>query len=330
MPKRLSPQGLRSSVRNWVGRVVRAHLDELLEGVRTVGRDLTVLSSKLDALRSDNSAELAALRSDLGQRHAEAMGKLAELRAIVAADFDRVPELRSRLLTVRSSPEYRRALEDPQPLVSIRIATYNRSQLLLERAIPSALAQTYKNIEVVVVGDGCSDDTFDRLAQLRDPRITFFNLPHQGIYPEQPRPRWMVAGAPAMNEAAQRARGEWIAPLDDDDAFLPDHVEQLLETARTGRFEMVYGNLKVKAAAPGQDYELRKYPPAYGHFGFQGALYMSALRFFEYDLKAWVLDEPGDWNLCRRMLESGVRVGWADRPVTVLYPRGPRYAPEAT
>src|SRR5262249_12569541 len=161
---------------------------------------------------------------------------------------------------------------------------------------------------------GCSDDTAQRLVELRDPRISFFNLSHQGVYPEQPRPRWMVAGAPAMNEAAQRARGAWIAPLDDDDEFLPDHIEQLLGTARDGRFEMVDENLKLNPPPPAPSYELRRYPPAYGHFGFQGAIYMSVLRFFEYDLKAWVLDEVADWTMCRRMLEAGVRIGWADRP----------------
>src|SRR5262249_24965589 len=156
--------------------------------------------------------------------------KLAEVREIVAADFDGIPELREHLLLARSSQEYREVFDDPQPLVSIRIATYNRSQLLLDRAIPSALAQSYKNFEVIVVGDGCSDAPAERLGELRAPRIIFFTLPHQGVSREQPRPGWMVAGAPAMNEAAQRARGAWIAPLDDDDEFLPDHIEQLLGT----------------------------------------------------------------------------------------------------
>ena len=207
--------------------------------------------------------------------------------------------------------------------MSIRIATFNRSALLLERAIPSVLRQSYRNLEIVVVGDGCTDDTAERLAALADPRIRFLNLPHQAIYPEEPRRRWMVGGATAMNEAARLARGAWIAPLDDDDEFHPDHVACLIERALSGGFEVVYGNLEVhpRGAEP---YVLRRYPPAYGHFGWQGALYLSALRFFEYDLRSWVLDEVADWTMCRRMLETGVRVGWVDRPVTRLYPTGPR------
>jgi hypothetical protein len=314
-------------VKGRLDQVARAHLDELVFRLHSLSKEIALLSAKFDSLRSDTSAEVAALRTDLIQRHTEAMGKFAELRGIVAADFDRVPELRRQLLLARSSHGYRKAFDDPQPLVSVPIATYNRGQLLLDRTIPSALAQTYKNIEVIVVGDGCNDDTFERLAQLSDPRITFVNLPHRGVYPEQPMPRWMVAGAPAMNEAAQRARGEWIAPLDDDDEFLAEHVEQLLETARDGRFEMVYGKLQVKPDPPLQSYEVGVYPPTLGQFGFQGALYMTILRFFEHDLKAWVLEEPADWNMCRRMIEAGVRIGWVDRPVTVLDRQGPRLRP---
>jgi hypothetical protein len=51
---------------------------------------------------------------------------------------------------------------------------------------------------------------------------------------------------------------------------------------------------------------------------------MGALRFFEYDLHSWVINEVADWTMCRRMLESGVRIGWVDQVVTTLYPRGPR------
>jgi len=47
---------------------------------------------------------------------------------------------------------------------------------------------------------------------------------------------------------------------------------------------------------------------------------MSALRCFEFSTRSWLLDEPADWNLCRRMLETGVRIGHADRVVTIHYP----------
>jgi hypothetical protein len=306
-----------------IGRTVGGRLD-MIEGMMNRLVDAVARAGDENARRAQTlAAELASLREELARRDAELLARIQHVRDIAAAGFDAIPELRAQLLEARRTEPYNAAFSTPEPLVSVRIATFNRSALLLERAIPSVLRQTYRNLEVVVVGDGCTDDTAEKLAAVPDPRVRFVNLPHQGVYPNEPRRRWMVAGAPAMNEAAQIAKGAWIAPLDDDDEFHPDHVACLLEHARSGRFEAVYGNLEVKPRI-GEPYVLRRYPPAFGHFGWQGAIYLAALRFFEYDLRAWVLDEVADWTMCRRMIEAGVRVGWVDRPVTVLYPTGPR------
>ena len=62
------------------------------------------------------------------------------------------------------------------PLVSIIIATYNRSEILINRTIPSVLNQSYKNIEVIIVGDRCVDNTSELLEKNIDPRIIFYDL----------------------------------------------------------------------------------------------------------------------------------------------------------
>src|SRR5713226_5860303 len=85
----------------------------------------------------------------------------------------------------------------PHPLVTVIVATYNRSRLLTERCIPSILGQSYDNLELIIVGDGCTDDTEELLSQLNDPRLRFYNLPERGRYPSDPLRRLMVAGAPA-------------------------------------------------------------------------------------------------------------------------------------
>ena len=56
---------------------------------------------------------------------------------------------------------YENRKEDP--LVSVYVPTYNRADLLMERAVGSILAQTYRNFELIVVGDHCTDDTAERL-----------------------------------------------------------------------------------------------------------------------------------------------------------------------
>ena len=268
---------------------------------------------------------LEPLRGELAQLRAEKQGLLERLDALqllAAANLDDIPGLRAQLLAQRAKPAHDAIFEDHTPLISVRIATRNRSAVLVGSTIPSVLAQTYENLEIIVVGDGCTDDTEERLGELGDPRIRFFAMPHQGVYPTDPMKRWMVAGSPAMNAAAQLATGQWIAPLDDDDLFMPDHLQVLLDAALAGRYEMVYGRYRCRL--PDGTTDIGVYPPQRGKFGFQAGMYMSRLSFFEWEPRSWLLDEPADWNVCRRMLEAGVRIGFVDTVVTELSPTGPR------
>ncbi len=97
-------------------------------------------------------------------------------------------------------------VEDENPLVTIRIATYNRGQLVADRAIASAVAQTYPNLEILVVGDHCDAATEMAVKSVDDPRIKFINLAERGRYPADPTLRWMVAGTTPMNAALAVAR----------------------------------------------------------------------------------------------------------------------------
>ena len=64
------------------------------------------------------------------------------------------------------------------PLVSVIIPTWNRAELLIARTLPSVLAQTHGNLEIIVVGDCCTDNTAEMIASIGDPRVIFFNLPY--------------------------------------------------------------------------------------------------------------------------------------------------------
>ncbi len=275
---------------------------------------------------SDLVPHVAMVRAAAEQGSAplqDLVARVAEIRDITGQHLDRIPELRAQLIVARQSDEYGASFTDEQPLVSVRIATYDRAEILFDRTLPSVFAQTYPHIEVIVVGDGCAEETVRRAAAVTDPRFRFVNLPHRGVYPADPAHRWLVAGSPAMNYGAELSRGRWIAPLDDDDEFLPDHVETLLRTAREAGFEMVHGRMAVVAADGSATSEIGSYPPAYTQFGFQAAMYLGVLKFFEYETSSWVLGEPGDWNLCRRMMQAGVLIGYTPDVITTLYPAGP-------
>src|SRR5687768_793980 len=106
--------------------------------------------------------------------------------------------------------------DDPEPLVTVVIPTYRRPETI-EQAVESARAQTYERLEILVVGDHTDDRTAQVLAGIRDVRLRFVNLPHQGIYVLEPGSRWLVAGATPMNAGIDLASGQWIANCDDDD-----------------------------------------------------------------------------------------------------------------
>lgn len=103
------------------------------------------------------------------------------------------------------------------PLVSILIPTLDRPQYLAE-AIDAALAQTYRNLEVLVFDNGTMDETLQVAEQVarRDPRVRFRrnerNLGMSGNF----------------NALAEAARGEFTVAIGDDDRLLPEFVAKLI------------------------------------------------------------------------------------------------------
>jgi glycosyltransferase involved in cell wall biosynthesis len=114
------------------------------------------------------------------------------------------------------------------PRVSIIIATYNRSNVLA-LVLRTVLWQTVTDWEVLVVGDKCTDDTAEVVARFADPRIQFINLPEN--CGDQSGPN---------NFGAARARGKFIAWLNHDDFWLPDHLERTLQQLETTEADLVF------------------------------------------------------------------------------------------
>ena len=206
---------------------------------------------------------------------------------------------------------------DDEPLVTIRIPTFNRSDALAEVALPSALRQTYDRVEVLVVGD-CTDAATDRvMAGVKDKRVRYVNLPRPGLYPADPLKRWRVSGTQPMNAALLLAKGAWIAPCDDDDELTDDHVEVLLKAAKQRRLEFVHSITETRFA-DGSHGHLGKPELTVGQVTHGSVLYSMGLRFLAYSATCHRIPEPHDWNLWRRMRDLGVRMGFVDH-VTYRY-----------
>jgi succinoglycan biosynthesis protein ExoO/succinoglycan biosynthesis protein ExoU len=121
---------------------------------------------------------------------------------------------------------------DAPPVVSIIVPAYNAAAFLAS-ALGSAVAQTLRALEVIVVDDGSSDRTAaiaDEFAS-RDSRVRLV------------RHASSRGAAAARNTAIAHASGRWVAPLDADDVLLPTRTEILLERAETAGADLVADNL---------------------------------------------------------------------------------------
>ncbi len=221
------------------------------------------------------------------------------------------------VLAARRAPGYGAAF-DAGALISVRIGAYHGGDLLFDRALASVRAQTYENWEAIVVADGRDRDTAARVVALGDERIRFVERPRNGPYPAKDADRWMVAGCHPFNLGASLARGAWIAPIDQDDEWTPDHLEVLLGAARESRAEVAFGVGRVLLGEGGETW-FGGWPPELGDFGFQTAIYHAGLVSFLYDVNSYLVGEPADWNLARRMLEAGVSFEFVERVVTNYY-----------
>lgn len=294
----------------------------LLLDTRRVGLEnaaqLSAISAQLDALASQQQSESSA-----------ALAQHQQLVQILRFVHDRAQWRRRELRRLRLDPDYERAFGDERPLISVVIPTYDNYTLLRERSIPSVLTQTYQDFEIVVVGDAAPEDARRVVEAFNDPRITFFNLPYRGPYPDEPEAAWRVSGVPAYNEAVRRSRGLWIAPLDDDDSFRTNHLEWLLERAHRDRLELVYGR-QAMHYSDGNELVIGSFPPEHGQFGVQAAIYHAGVAdIFEYELADAALGLPSDWALCLRMMEAGVRMGMIDQ-VTIDYYPSRSWAPRSS
>lgn len=105
-----------------------------------------------------------------------------------------------------------------EPGVSVVIPTRNRPAQLV-RAIGSVLAQSWSNLEIVVVVDGPDPGTMAVLKGLTDRRINVIAMEKS------------VGGSEARNAGARAAQKEWIALLDDDDEWIPEKLRMQMEVA---------------------------------------------------------------------------------------------------
>lgn len=189
------------------------------------------------------------------------------------------------------------------PLISIVTPTYSRPELLL-KAVRSAAAQDYPNIEIVVVGDGCPDLDAEAVREAAGARAcTVENL----------EKNHGAGGAVPRNRGLSLAAGEYVAYLDDDNEFAPDHVSSVYAAMREMRATFGFSSMLVD----GKD--LKFNAPRFQ--GIDGGCVVHKKSLID-KYGPWKDRAAGgyahDWEIIKRWLEGGETWNCTLKP-TLIY-----------
>ncbi|HUK24888.1 MAG TPA: glycosyltransferase family 2 protein [Terriglobales bacterium] len=218
-----------------------------------------------------------------------------------------------------------------EPSISVVIPSHRRPALV-QRSVRSALAQTFTDLEVIVVLDDADAESEAQLSALDDPRLRVIPV------------REPVGGSEARNIGIRSARTDWVALLDDDDEWFPQKLAKQIVVAYTSRHQYPIVASAVIARTPGADLRWpRKIPYAplseylfVRNSLFQGeALLQTSTLLTKRDLLLRVpftrgLRRHQDWDWILHADEvPGVGVEFINEPLAIWYIDDP-YSPLKT
>ncbi len=204
------------------------------------------------------------------------------------------------------------------PLVSVIVPAYNVAGFIKE-ALDSAFAQTFTDYEVIVINDGSPDSQeLERVLEPYMERIHYIKQENRGL-------------SGARNTAVRAARGQFIALLDADDAWLPDYLEA--QTARMladTTLDVLYPDALVFGDAPEAGKHFMELCPSEGDVTFESLVkqecnvMICSMARRETVLRVGLFDEnlrsSEDFDLWLRITKAGGRIGY-HRKVLARYRR---------
>ena len=179
------------------------------------------------------------------------------------------------------------------PLASVITPTWRRHDLLLTRCVPSVQAQTYPNVQHIVVADGPDPE----LAAKIDGQISCFDqMPGHSDHPH-----W---GGPGRRRGIELATGDLIAYCDDDDAYRPRHIGLLAAALEANPSAGWAFSRMVSHSTTGEtvigDYDG---PPLFGTIGTPMVMHRREVL----DIATWGPDSAGeDFDLVSAWIQAGV------------------------
>lgn len=116
-----------------------------------------------------------------------------------------------------------------RPLISVNLVTYNHEKYI-GNAIQSVLAQTCPDFELIVVDDGSTDGTWERIRSFRDPRLVPIRQENQGP-------------SAATNRGLAVCRGQYVASMSGDDTCRLDRLQKQLDEYRKGGRRVLFSQV---------------------------------------------------------------------------------------
>ena len=201
-----------------------------------------------------------------------------------------------------------------EKLVSIIIPAYNVERYI-KSCLGSVIAQSYQNLEIIIVNDGSVDTTEQiiRVYEKRDSRIVVMNKQNGGL-------------SSARNTGLARATGEYLIIFDSDDIMVPEKVQsQVAWLEQHPQYGMVYSNLFHFVDGTNKIYILSVRKSTADHYS---ALLLGnyinpntvCMRRLVYE-QVGIFDEDirsaEDWDYWLRISQKGILIGYDPQPLTL-------------
>lgn len=196
-----------------------------------------------------------------------------------------------------------------KPQVTVILPTYNWSSVL-RYAIGSVLGQTFTDFELLVVGDGCTDDSEKVSLESGDARVRWINLPANTGHQSGPN-----------SEGLRQARGEIIAYHGHDDLWLPHHLATMVAALQSTGADLAH-SLCLVVPSGGEPEWLMVPEPQAG--AYAPPLCVSHRRSLTERIGGWrhyrEIKTPPDVELWRRAASSGALLTFVPRLTGIKFP----------
>ena len=203
--------------------------------------------------------------------------------------------------------------QEREPYVSVIMPSYRVSQYIRE-AVESALAQTFKDFEIIVVNDGSPDtEELERVLAPYMGRLVYVKQENRGC-------------SGARNTAIMAARGRYLALLDPDDIWEPNYLEvQVGMLERDPSIDLVYPNATIFGDLPDSGRLFMDLSPSEGEVTFESLVsqkcnvMISVTARREAIIRAGMFDESlfsaEDFDMWLRLIHAGSRIAYHRQPL---------------